>query len=64
MIARITKVTVRHYSDNEQTKVYVEWVDARGRAGRTEGPLNLGAHMTALLQRAKREFVPMALEVW
>ena len=37
MIAKITDAYVRHYSDNGQTKAYVEWIDNRGKAGRTEG---------------------------
>ena len=37
MIVKITRAYVRHYSDNGQTTAYVEWLDNRGKAGRTEG---------------------------
>ena len=59
-IARITKAYICHYSDNDQTTAYVEWVDGRGKPGRTEqtlicpccGAEGLGVHMLALLARA------------
>lgn len=37
MIKRITRAYVRHYSDNGQTKAYVEWLNHKGVFGRTEG---------------------------
>jgi hypothetical protein len=41
----------------------VEWTDARGRTGRTEGsPKN--THMQALLARAKREGLTVRNERW
>lgn len=63
MIAKITAAYVRHYSDNGQTKAYVEWVDHKGQAGRTEADITgrpedavmsevYGAHMGALMARA------------
>lgn len=59
----IIKAYVRKYSDNEQITAYVEWTDARGRTGRTEGkPGN--AHMLALLARAEREGLTVSKEVW
>ena len=69
-IQRITRTYVRHCSDSEQTKVYVEWLDQRGRRGRTEGPCcatdgrPLGWHMEALLNRARREGIPLEQERW
>lgn len=63
MIAKITAAYVRHYTDNGQTKAYVEWLDSHGRSGRTEGEADrrtrkpIGAHMTALFDRARREGV-------
>jgi hypothetical protein len=63
MIKTITKAYIRTYGDNGQTTAYVEWVDGRGRAGRTEGkPDNL--HMLALLARAEREGVTVKRETW
>ena len=59
-IAKITKAYVHHYRDNGQTVAYVEWMDLRGKAGRTEGdPHN--PHMTALFRRAQREGVLVEL---
>lgn len=63
MIAKITKAYIRHYTDNGQTTAYVEWRDAKGKAGRTEGkPRN--THMQALFARARREGVPVRKETW
>jgi hypothetical protein len=62
MIVKITKAIIRHYSDNQQTRAYVEWIDERGE-GRTEGaPLN--HHMQALLRRADREGVKLEMQLW
>jgi hypothetical protein len=63
MIARITAAYVRHYADNGQTVAYVEWLDGRGQAGRTEGPEH-HVHIAALLHRAKRTGVPVTRETW
>lgn len=63
MIATITKAYVRTYTDNGQTKAYVEWVDHRKQTGRTEGEPD-NAHMLALLARAKREGVRVERETW
>ena len=79
MITKITKFYIREYSDNGQTKVYAEWIDHKGRPGRTEGDVGpcsccgreapyveiaLGTHMTALRDRAKREGVEIIFETW
>lgn len=62
-IAKITKAYTRHYRDNGQTVTYVEWIDTKGVAGRTEGePSN--AHMVALVARAARESAPVTRETW
>ena len=69
-IAKITDAYVRYYSDNEETKVYVEWESDAGTSGRTEGKLwpcehtPLSAHMTALFARANREGIPIRGETW
>lgn len=79
-IAKITRAYVRRYSDNGQTVAYVEWLDNRGKAGRTEGGVGpcpccgcvpvsksgllVNAHMDALLTRALREGVPITEETW
>lgn len=55
-IAKITSAEVVTYKDSGQVKAYVTWVDHRGKSGTTEGSPN-GAHMQALLARAKREGV-------
>lgn len=63
-IAKITKAYVRHYSDNDDIRSYVEWIDSAGVEGRTEGEVPLGTHMLALLERAKREGVTPTYEQW
>lgn len=63
MFTKITRAYIRKYSDNGQTFAYVEWVDSKGETGRTEGKPD-NAHMTALLQRAKREGVKVQRERW
>lgn len=63
MITKITKTYVRTYSDNGQTKAYVEWVDSKGESGRTEGEPD-NAHMQALLQRARREGITIECQRW
>lgn len=63
MITRITKAYIRTYSDNGQTKAYVEWVDHKEQTGRTEGERD-GVHMQALLTRAKREGVKVEAQRW
>lgn len=76
MIGKITKAYVRTYSDSGQVMAYVEWVDGRGKPGRTEGKLmqldgprrgirfTFGSHMHALFSRARREGVRLQREVW
>lgn len=60
-IVKITRAYVRHYTDNNQTVAYVEWIDHRGVPGRTEGAFKppmasgCGLHMLALFARARRE---------
>lgn len=68
----ITRAYIRHYSDNGQTKAYVEWADG----ARTEGDFgpcpccgqarldNLGTHMAALFARAQREGLTIERETW
>jgi hypothetical protein len=63
MIAKITKVYIRKYSDSGQITAYVEWVDNKGISGRTEGKVD-GIHMQELFKRARRELVPIEKEVW
>lgn len=63
MIAKITKIYTRHYSDNGQTTTYVEWTDTKGKSGRTEGNASNG-HMQALIQRGQREGVKLTTETW
>jgi hypothetical protein len=73
MIAKITDAYVRHYSDNGQTTAYVEWIDHRGRTGRTEGAVKAkrgtlaqvyGEHMGALIARAICHGVEIRRERW
>lgn len=55
----ITKIYVRKYRDNGQTKAYVEW----SNGGRTEGsPKN--THVVALFARAEREGLTVTREIW
>jgi hypothetical protein len=62
-IDHITKAYIRTYEDNDTTKAYVEWVDEKGKPGRTEGDPE-GAHMKALLDRAKREKIKVENQKW
>jgi hypothetical protein len=64
MIARINRAYVIHYSDNGQTKAYVEWTDTHGKHGRTEGAFPCGVHMQALFDRAEREGLKIIKEHW
>lgn len=70
MIAKITDAYVRHYSDSDQTTSYVEWIDSRGQAGRTEGPAEYpscipsSTHIAALFARATLEGIETRLERW
>lgn len=64
MIARITKVYQRHYRDNGQTTLYVEWVGNDGKSGRIEGDVPPCLHMWALICRAAREGVNLTCEIW
>lgn len=59
----ITKIYTRTYRDNNQTTTYVEWIDKRGRTGRTEGNAK-GTHMAALIARAEREGLNVGREIW
>jgi hypothetical protein len=62
-IKQITKAYIRTYSDSGQVQAGVEWVDHRGKTGRTVGdPENM--HMKALLTRAKREGVKVETQEW
>ena len=69
-IARITDAYVRRYSDNEQVKLYVEWVSDAGTHGCTEGELwpcehtPIGRHMAALFAWANREGIAIRGETW
>lgn len=56
MIAKITRIYTRRSADNGQVTTYVEWVDRRGRTGRTEGSA-FSDHMRALISRGEREGV-------
>lgn len=63
MIGQITRTYTRHYSDNGQTRTYVEWIDDKGNPGRTEGRAS-NAHMASLLARARREAITHEQERW
>lgn len=63
MIAKITKTFTRTYSDSGRRTAYVEWIDANGSNGRTEGKRDNG-HMAELFRRAQREGVKETNETW
>lgn len=63
MITKITKAYTRKYSDTKQTVSYVEWVDNKGKSGRTEGDAK-NLHMSALLNRACKEGVQVEEQTW
>jgi hypothetical protein len=57
----ITKVYTRHYRDNGQTTLYVEWSDDSC----SEAPApTTNKHMLALLDRAAREGLTHTFETW
>ena len=62
-IKEITKAYIRTYTDSGQETAYVEWVDDKGKKGRTEGSPD-STHMKALLDRAKREKVKVEKQKW
>lgn len=62
-IAEITHAAIRYYSDSGQKQAVIEWIDSRGKHGRTTGDPSNG-HMQALLSRAERENVPVRKENW
>ena len=62
-IKEITKAYIRTYKDSGQVTGYVEWVDHKGKKGRTEGDPK-SVHMKALFDRAKREGVKVEKETW
>ena len=67
MIKRITKVYIRHYTDNDQRTLYVEWIDRKGRSGCTECDSEeavSSALMRALVDRGAREGVRLEHETW
>lgn len=63
---KIVRAYTRHYSDNRQTKAYVEWSDG----SRTEGDARcynrvpIGLHMQALFDRALRDGLKIERETW
>lgn len=66
-ISRITRMYVRKYSDSGQRFVYVEWLDGRGKSGRTgcdAERASKNAHMQALIARGHREGVSMERQTW
>lgn len=63
MIIKVTDAYTRQYRDNGQVTTYVEWLDAKGTTGRTEGDAG-NPHMAALLSRAAREGIAHRQEIW
>ena len=58
---RITKMYIRHYTDNDQTTFYVEWSDG----SRTEGPVpSQSEFMQNLLWRGLDQDAPFYYEEW
>ena len=55
-IAKITRIYTRTYTDSGQQTTFVEWIDGKGKAGRTEGAAG-NTHMAALISRGEREGV-------
>lgn len=76
MITTITKAYVRKYSDSGQVTAYVEWIDHKGRTGRTEGGApgtpcpccgakrKATTHMGALFERAERQGIVVERQEW
>jgi len=62
-IARIRGVRIVTYRDSGQVKAYVDWATEAGGTGTTEGD-PFGAHMAALIDRARREGAPIRQEKW
>lgn len=54
-----------HYTDNRQTKAYVEWANGartEGEASRQREPV--GTHMRSLFARAEREGLTVEHQTW
>ena len=72
MITKITAAYIRYYRDNCQLSAYVEWIDSKGKTGRTESKAErigdshyyVGQHMGALLERAHREGIAIEKQTW
>ena len=62
-IARITDAEIRHYRDTGSKHAHVYWEDEAGARGQTVGEIG-GTHITALLERARREGVPVKRKKW
>ena len=63
MTQSIKRIYQRHYTDNGQTKIYVDWSDG----SRTEADANdawRNPHMAALVTRAWREGFKIERETW
>ena len=63
MIVKITRMYTRTYTDNGQVTTYVEWMDNKGKTGRTEGPASNG-HMKALIEGGQQEGLQLEIETW
>lgn len=61
MIQRITKMYTRRCRDSGQVTTYIEWIDHKGKKGRTEGSADNG-HMKVLIARGLREGLKLIRE--
>jgi hypothetical protein len=59
----INRVYLRHYTDNDQRILYVEWSDGSRTECEAERATK-SSHMQALVARATREGVALTHETW
>jgi hypothetical protein len=65
---KITRIYTRHYTDNDQSKAYVDWSNGSQTAGEVEDYhgvlIPVGTHMGALFDHGLREGLTIGREVW
>ena len=62
-IEKITRFVIITYSDSGQVQAYADWVDNKGKKGRTTGRTD-NPHMNALFLRSQREGITCEKETW
>ncbi len=62
-VSRIIRIYKRHYRDNNQMTIYIDWSDkSRMECAAEQACAN--PHMRALIARAQRQGLTLEQEVW